>query len=170
MSMETFKSFKARKLEVLSEDETISSFTSWKQNLEFHLASCDNFAPFLGSTVVWRPSSVPNRGLTDDTEGDNRKTAVQKGYVLEYMIGLIVSYCPETIRIEIQRKCTSLKWIWSRVHRHYGFNKSEGNFLKLASIKRRDRERYEAFFQRIMAHLYDNLLSADSQLSYDGEV
>ena len=170
MTMETIRAFKARKLEALTENETISSFTSWKQNLEFHLASCNNFAPFIAPDSTWRTSAVPNRGLVDDEVGASAKTAVQKGFVLEHMIGLIVSYCPESIRIEIQRKCISLKWIWDRVRRHYGFNRSEGNFLKLASIKRNEGERYEAFFQRIMAHLYDNLLSADCQLLYDGEI
>lgn len=85
------------------------------------------------------------------------------------MIGLIVSYCPETIRVEIKRKCTSLGWIWNRVRRHYGFNKSEVNFLRLATFKFQDSKRYEAFFRRIMAHLYDNLLSADSNLTFDDE-
>ena len=90
--------------------------------------------------------------------------------MLEHMIGLIVGYCPEIIRLEIQRKCTSLKWIWNRIRRHYGFNKSEGNFLKLATLKYQEGERYESFFQRIMAHLYDNLLCAESALIFDGEV
>ena len=162
-----FKAFKARKPEILTERETISSFSSWKQNLEFHLASCNDFSEFIAPNAEWRQASVLNRGLTDGT-GDNAKTAVQKHFILEHMIGLIVSYCPETIRIEIQRKYTSLKWIWSRVSRHYGFNKSKVNFLKLATLKFKEGERYEGFFQRIMAHLYDNLFSADSNLIFDG--
>ena len=162
-----FRAFKARKLEPLTESETISSFSSWKQNLEFHLASCNDFSEYITPNAEWSPASVINRGLTDGT-GVDSKTAVQKAFILEHMIGLIVSYCPETIRIEIQRKCTSLKWIWNRVRRHYGFNKSEVNFLKLATLKFREGERYEGFFQRIMAHMYDNLLSVDSNLTYDG--
>ena len=168
--METIKTFKARKLEELTENETISSFTSWKENVEFHLAGCDSFARFLDPKFEWSPASVTNRGLTDDAQGADAKTAAQKSFLLTCMIGLIAGYCPETIRLEIRKKCTSLKWIFNRVRRHYGFNKSEVNFLKLATIKRKDGERYEAFFQRIMAHLYDNLLSADSQLLYEGEV
>ena len=168
--MDTIRSFKARKLEELTDDESISSFTSWKQNINFHLASCDQFARFIGPNVTWKPLSVPNRGLVDDTAGNDQKSGEQKAFILEHMIGLIVGYCPQTIRYEIERKCTSLKWIFNRVRRHYGFNKSEVNFLKLATISRKEGERYEAFFQRIMAHLYDNLLSPDSQLLYDGEL
>ena len=84
------------------------------------------------------------------------------------MLGLIVSYCPETIRFEIERKATSLKWIWQRVRRHYGFSKSESHFLKLSCIKLNEGERYESFFQRIMSHLYDNLLTSDSGITFDG--
>ena len=160
--MDAFKCFKARKLVELTENETISSFASWKQNLEFHLASVDQFAPFMKRDFKWKLENVPNRGLRDDTSGG--KTAEQKLIFLDRMIGLIVSYCPQTIQLEIERKCTSLNWIWERVRRHYGFTKSEGNFLKLATIKHKDGERYESFFQRIMAHLYDNLLCPGSAL------
>ena len=35
---------------------------------------------------------------------------------------------------------------------------SEANFMSLCEIKRKDDERYEMFFQRILAHIDDNLL------------
>ena len=162
----SFRAFKARKLEALTEDESISSVNSWQQNLKFHLASCNEFSPFLADDFKWGLKSVRNRGLTDDDAG---KSAAQKCILLNHMIGLIVSYCPENIRLEVDRKATSLKWIWQRVRRHYGFSKSEGQFLKLASIKLKEGERYESFFQRIMSHLYDNLLSTDSGIVFDGE-
>jgi len=166
----SFKAFKARKLEVLSENETVSSVNSWQQNMEFHLASCNEFAPFLSSDCTWGTKSAVSRGLADDAASANDpKTATQKCILLNHMIGLIVSYCPENIRLEIERKATSLKWIWQRVHRHHGFSKSESHFLKLASIKLSEGERYESFFQRIMSHLYDNLLTAESGIIFDGE-
>ena len=168
--MEVIKGFKAPKLRELTEEETISSFASWKQNLEFQLASCDCFAPFIGSKFQWKSKNVTDRGLQDDEGGNNSKTAAQKAIMLDKMIGLTVGYCPVVIRLEIERKCTSLTWIWNRIRRHYGFSKSEGNFLKLATIKHQDGERYETYFQRIMAHLYDNLLSPEAALLFDGEV
>ena len=45
----SFKAFKARKLEALTENETIASVNSWQQNLEFQLAACNEFSPFLAS-------------------------------------------------------------------------------------------------------------------------
>ena len=169
--MTSFKAFKARKLEVLTENETIASVNSWQQNIEFHLASCNEFSQFLASDFTWGPKSITDRGLTSDTEGPtaDRKTAAQKCFVLNHMLGLIISYCPENIRLEIERKATSLKWIWQRVRRHYGFSKSEGHFLKLANIRLKEGERHESFFQRLMSHLYDNLLTTDSGVVFDGQ-
>ena len=162
-----FKSFKARKLTSLSENETIASFNSWKQNMEFHIVSVDAFAPFLD--IVWGTKATTNRGLQNDT-GVGGKSAAQKAVILNHLIGLVVNYCPENIQFEIERKCTSLKWIWDRVRRHYGFTKSEVNFLKLSTFKRADGERYESFFQRIMSHFHDNLLTTDSNIRHDGAV
>ena len=165
-------SIRSCRLERLTETETISSFNSWKQNMEFQLTTCAEFAPFLARNVTWRPSKVPYRGLEDDgddvTEA-NRKPAVQKHGVLDHMIRLISSYCPEHIQSEIERKCTSLDWIWKRIRRHYGFSKSEAHFLKLSSIKMESGERYETYFQRLMAHLYDNLLTSGSTIKFEGE-
>ena len=164
-----FKAFKARKLQTLTENETISSVNSWQQNMEFHLPSCNEFSLFLDPKFTWGSKSTPNRGLTSDVTGENQRSAAAKCIILNHMIGLIVSYCPETIRLEIDRKATSLKWIWQRIRRHYGFSKSESHFLKLGNITLNDGERHESFYQRIMSHLYDNLLTTDSGILFDGE-
>ena len=115
------KGFKARKLIGLTENETPASFNSWRQNLEFQLVSVDAFAPFLDTQ--WKAKGVANRGLEADTDAGG-KTAAQKLILLNHMIGLVVSFCPVNIQQEIERKCTSLKWIWNRIRRHYGFTKT----------------------------------------------
>lgn len=151
----------------MTENETIASVNSWQQNLAFHIASCDDFAPFI--EAEWKTKSVRNRGLTDDEEGATpKRTAAHKCTFLNHLHGLVVSYSPENIRLEIDRKATSLKWIWARVRRHYGFTKSEGLFLKLSNIKLEEGERYETFYQGIMSQLYDNLLTPDSGITFDG--
>ena len=118
-------SIRGRRLEPLTENESISSFNSWKQNIEFQLTSCADFVPFL--TITWssKASKVPNRGLQDDGDAipvANRKLAAQKHGMLDHMIRLISSFSPEHIQSEIERKCTSLDWIWKRIRRHYGFS------------------------------------------------
>ena len=48
---------RAPKPEKLKEEETLSSFESWKGNLEYYLALDENFAEFLDEDFVWEPKS-----------------------------------------------------------------------------------------------------------------
>ena len=84
------------------------------------------------------------------------------------MLGLISQFAPSLLRSDINKRSTSLPWIWKRIRKHYSFCQSEVNFLKISSIKRQEGERYETLFQRIIAHLEDNLLTVDSGLLHDG--
>ncbi len=139
----------------------------------FHLSLFNQFANFIPDEVTWLKKSVANRGLTDDgTDVDEgtRKTAVQKNIQLEHMLGYIAQHCPALLRNDIIKNGTSLKWIWQRIRKHYSFNQSEVNFLKLYTIKREPEERYETLYQRILAHLDDNLLTVESGILYDGAV
>ena len=162
-------SFKPPKQWVLTEKETISSYSSWQSNLLYHLSLNNEFSAFIADTFTWQRKSTANRGLTDDPDGtQDRKTAIQKNIQLERMLGIIAQFSPALLRNDIIKKSTSLKWIWTRVRKHYSFSKSEVNFLKLYSIKREPEERYETLFQRIVAHLDDNLLTVESGLQHDG--
>ena len=143
----------------LTENETITSFANWQSNMLYHLSLCNDFSSFLEGD--WSPQPTPNRGLTDDAEGaNNRKTAVQKKIMLERMLGLIAQFAPSLLRNEIIKRSTSLSWIWQRIRKHFNFVQSEVNFLSLSNITRKQDERYETFYQRIVAHLEDNLLTS----------
>ena len=52
----------------LSEDETLTSFEDWKNNLIFYLNQDKTFAPFLKANAKWKKSSdsESNRGLADE--------------------------------------------------------------------------------------------------------
>ena len=111
-----------------------------------------------------------NRGFAADDEqvpANDRKTAIQKNIQLERMLGLIAQFSPSLLRNDIIKKSTSLKW--QRIRKHYSFSQSEVNFLKLHNIKREPDERYETLYQRIIAHLEDNLLTSEAGLIHDGE-
>ncbi len=123
--------------------------------------------------MTWSKKSVTNRGLTNDGNDvaeDARKNAVQKNIQLEYMLGYIAQHSPALLRNDIVKNSTSLKWIWQRIRKHYSFNQSEVHFLKLYAIKREAEERYETLYQRILAHLEDNLLTVESGIHHDGAV
>ena len=150
----------------LTESETINTFANWKSNVLYNLSLNNEFAPFLDSE--WAKKSVSNRGLQSVTVGEVTKTAVQRAILLDRMLGLIVQFVPSLLRTEILKRSTSLSWIWNRLRKHYSFSASEVNFLKLASITKAENERYETFYQRIMAHIEDNLLTVSSGLLFDG--
>ena len=156
-------SFRPPKQWQLSENETINSFANWQSNIMYHLSLNNDFETFL--TTEWRKKSVTNRGL----EAAGGKTAVQRNIILERMLGLIAQFVPTLLRNDIIKKSTSLNSIWQRIRKHYSFSQSEVNFLKLSTIKRKPDERYETFYQRIVAHLEDNLLTSTSGLTHDGQ-
>ena len=123
----------------------------------------------MASKYLIPPASVANHDLTDDAaKAANRKTAVQKSIVLDCMLGIIAQFAPSLLGNEILKRSTSLSWVWKRIRKHYNFTPSEVNFLNLANIKRKPDERYETFYQRIVAHLEDNLLTVSSGLLHDG--
>jgi len=164
-------SFRPPKQWVLTENETITSFANWQSNIIYHLSLNNEFAPFIEPTATWQKQSVLNRGLTNDpnTVAENeRKTGTQKNIILERMLGLISQFAPSLLRSDIIKRSTSLQWIWKRIRKHYSFCQSEVNFLKISTIKRQEGERYETLFQRIVAHLEDNLLTTESGLMHDG--
>ena len=163
--------FKIPKPEHLTEQETLTSFKKWQKNILFHLSVRNEFAAFIEPTFTWQKSSTTNRGLTDDPQTtENRKTALQKNIVLEQMLGLIAQFAPDLLNNEIVNKSVSLNWIWNRIRKHYSFSHSEVNFLKINTIKREPSERYETFYQRIVAHVEDNLLTVESGIEHDGAV
>ena len=151
----------------LTESETINSFANWKSNVLYNLSLNNEFAQFLDSE--WSKKPVANRGLQAVTTGNDTKTAVQRAIVLERMLGLVAQFVPSLLRSEIIKRSTSLSWIWNRLRKHYSFTASEVNFLKLSEIKMEEGERYETFYQRIIAHIEDNLLTVSSGLMFDGE-
>ena len=159
--------FRAPKPWHLTEKETFSSFASWQSNVKYYLSTNDEFAPYL--SAQWQKSSTANRGFADDpADQANRKTAVQKVFILERMLGIIAQYAPSYLRTEITTKSTSLASVWKSIRKYYSLQKSEINFLKISRIHREEEERYETLFQRILAHLEDNLITVESGIIHDG--
>ena len=113
--------------------------------------------------------SVVYQGLIDDT-GTSGKTRVLKSLILERMLSLIAQFAPPLLRNDIIKNSTSLSWIWERIRKYYAFGSSEVNFIKLYEIQRKDGERYETLYQRILAHLEDNLITVSSGIEHDGVV
>ena len=125
---------------VLTKNETVTSFESWHQNLQYTLALESNFAPFLVERATWKEKNRTNplRGFTDD--GDTvpkaqRKTAQQKVALLDLMLGQIADFCPVISCNSIIKSSTSTDNIWQTIRLHFGFHTSGAHFLDLSGIR-----------------------------------
>ena len=81
-------SSRATKQWSLTKSETVNSFESWKQNLNYILSLDNNFASFLDPnvTLMKKSRTITNRGFIDDTEEipeASCKSAIQKVTHLE---------------------------------------------------------------------------------------
>ena len=155
----------------LTENETITSYESWRQNLLYCLSLDDKFAPYLADGATWSKKSAasPYHGLVNDAQGTpNGLTAAQKNAHLELMLGQIANFCPGIARNAFVKESTSLDDVWQKIRLHLGFQRTGGHFLDLATIKLEPDERPEALYQRLCAFYQDNMLSPQSQITHHG--
>ena len=160
---------KAPKPWKLTEEESFASFKSWQHNISYYLSTDGNFECFLKPNVTWLKASTttPLRGFTSD-RGENGKTAEEKVQCLEHMLGLITQWVPHYLANDIITNSTSMESIWQFIRKYYGFQQSEAHFMKFSSIKWEEGERPQRLYQRLLAHLQDNLLSSGSSLVHNG--
>ena len=157
----------------LTERESITSFESWKQNLVYTLSLDPGFAPFIHEGITWlkQTRAQPLRGFVsdgNDVPGPERRTAANKVYALELMLGQIANYCPVISRNTIVKNSTSLSHIWQNIRQHFGFQVSGAQFIDFDNIRLESDERPETLFQRLTAFIEDSLLRPGG-LTHHGE-
>ena len=157
----------------LTKEETISTFESWRQNLQYILSLDPSFVPYLVEGVTWlkKTRTSTNRGFADDNnevaEG-SRRTAAQKVAQLELMLWQIANYCPIISRNSIVRNSESLNSIWQLIRAHFGFQSTGAHFIDFVNIKLGPSERPEDLYQRLMAFIEDNMLRQGGGISHHG--
>ena len=131
----------------LTRNETLNSFTNWKENLLVYTLSLDPaFSPFLVDGYSWQKKTAtnPTRGFTDDPQSvpaDARQTVVQKNAKLELMLGQIANFATTISRNTIVKNATSLNDIWLKIREHYWFQTNDSRFLDLFQIQLNPGER-----------------------------
>ena len=159
----------APKTRILTNDESPSSFETWKENLVFNLTIDGSFEEFLVEGFSWSSPSVENRGLINGTGEDTpRRTAKQKLAYLNLMLGSIASYAPIISRRFITQEAVSLDAIWSRLRTHFGFRKTGALILDLHNISPEAGESHEALWERLYSFIDDNLLSPNDNIKHLG--
>ena len=164
---------RAPKQWTLTSEETLNSFTNWKENLLYTLSLDKSFAPFLKDGVTWKEESddSPHRGFEDDETGTtNGQTKQEKCNTLHLMLGQIANWATVISRNEIVKRSKSLNDIWNKLRQYYGFHTTGSRFLDLGTIRFQPGERAEALYQRLVSFIDDNLLTKDCGVSHHGSV
>ena len=164
---------RAPKQWTLSSDASVTEFESWKNNLLYTLSLDPITVPFLEHGVTWSKltKADPNRGLTNDEDpvpAAIRKTAAQKAYALNLMLGQIANFAPIN-RSTIVKSSTSLGFVWKAIRQHLGLQATGARILELSEMSLKPGERHEDLYQRLLAFVDDNLLRTDSDLTHNGE-
>ena len=162
---------RAPKQWTLTTDETLTSFTNWKENMIYTLSLDTSFAPFLKDGVTWKEDDEdsPHRGFEDDATGaTNRKTKEEKCTALHLMLGQIANWATIISRNDIVTRSTSLGDIWNKLRQYYGFHTTGSRFLDLGTIRFQPGERAEALYQRLISFIDDNLLTKDCGVTHHG--
>ena len=107
----------------LTENETLTSFEDWRNNLEFFLRQDKDISNFLKSTATWNQSSSPgdHRGLDSDEEVIN----------LKQFLGIIASLSPPLLHGDITNDCISLSDIYRLLRSYYQFAPSESTLFNI---------------------------------------
>ena len=118
---------KAHRPNRLTEEETLTSFEDWRNNLLFYLNQDTNFKKFLKSDATWDKASgtVDHRGLASSDELLH----------LNNFLGVIASLSPPLLHGDLIDDTTSLNDIFQQLRTYYQFAPSEATFMKFASIK-----------------------------------
>ena len=129
--------FKMKKPHVLAtEGVTDAAFKVWSQLLECHLETNDNFLRFMpdGDISTWKPAEeLPKRinALPDGYQA-TQLLGIQRD--LKQFINVIASYIHLDYFQDIERHCTSLKWIYDKLKEDLDI-KSEGiNFINISKM------------------------------------
>ena len=149
----------------LTNDETLTSFEDWKNNITFYLGQDKDFAILLKETERWtKVSDDVHRGRTD---------AIGHA-TLNRFLGLIASLSPPLLYHEIISDTTSISDIFRLLRSYYQFSPSESTFIKYYSIKRDvvngSLERPLHLFLRMKQFIRDNLLLSSGKIQHDGKI
>ena len=150
----------------LTENETLTSFEDWRNQLEFFLGQDSSFKPFLKPSQKWKKVSAAatNRGLTS---ADNLCS-------LQHFLGVTASLSPPLLHGHILNDTESLAEIYQLIRSYYHFAPSESTFIKFAALKRElngtDLERPQHLYLRMRQFIRGNLLKKDGLICHDGNV
>ena len=161
------------KQRILTEDETVTSFESWKNTMIFHISIEPKCARFMDDEdlAVWKGAGEKNRGFTNDpatADASIKMSAVGKAAALNVMLGSIAHYAPVISNKFIMNQATSLEEIFDRLRAHYGFRRTGGKITELTDFKLAPSETLEALWECMYSFWEDSLLQPNCDITHMG--
>lgn len=156
----------------MEEDETLTSFTNWKNNnLVAGLKRDASFRPYTLPGVTWgqKTAAAPNRGYADDLAGDAiRKTAAEKTQDFEYFLEHMASFAPIVPQQTLIRNTTCLNDIWTLIKTYLGFQNTGANYLDIDEFFIKTGECANTLFQRLTDFFQKHLQQQGSGIKHHG--
>ena len=154
-------SVKAQRPVRLSEEENLTSFEDWKNNLIFYINQEKSFASFLKPDARWTKASDADI---------NRGVAAEVLPSLNNFLGVIAGLAPPLLHGDIIDDSTRLDDILNLISAYYQLAPSEATFLKFSSIKRElvggNVERPIHLYLRLRQFICDNLLLSGGKITH----
>ena len=159
----------------LTDQETQTSFESWRESMIFHISLSDKSARFLSTGDLKTWTTAEGRGFADDGEAgtgdvtvDNKMNKVAKAALLNIVLGSIATYCPVISAKFVKKQSTSLDSIWCRLRSYYGFRRAGSRILELSELKPDHNESRESLWERLYSFIEDQLLTRDGAVIHEG--
>ena len=124
-------SLKVTRPDRLTNDETLTSFEDWKNNITFYLTQDKDFAVLLKETTTWTKSS--------DADTNHGRSTPENRAALDRFLGLIASLAPPLLYHEIIDDTTSISDVFRLLRSYYQFSPSESTFMKYCTTVSRER-------------------------------
>ena len=161
-------------IRTLHSSETRETIDQWYNHIRASLRAVTTYSKYMDLT--WTPQSTsPTRGFQAIAAADNRPavTAETQSTQCEALIDLVCSFAPELDVTHVRSEATSLTWIYRYIREFYGCKRTGRQMMsKFSTLRRRDGERLNAFWQRWKGHFAENRIRQgdDIKVKHNGNL
>ena len=169
------------KVRCLTQNETLATLESWKNNVLYGLRLNPDFKPYLHETCIFgrKTRNKPNRDLADDIKveviNDQDVTTVlkakeDKSVEVDWLLDQVANYAPNIPRNDITKDSKSLNEVWQKIRQYYNKQQAGSLLNDVWNVKREIEETPQALFGRMKQLYDDNLLTTDGLQYVEGRV
>ena len=150
----------------LENKETQQSLLQWKMQFRQYMKQDDHYRTFLASDVRWRPTQN-NYGFAAETTGLERTAATLKDDCKDFL-SILATFLPHGyLTDKLVTTTTSFENAFAVIEEHFGLQATQESLLDLESLNKQSGESYRQFYERLLAHVRQHMLTT-AAVSVDG--